>query len=210
MGKYHGGILGGFTGKVGSVSGYGVNQKSIIRKSDNEVKVNNFGSLTSVKGWKDNLGLSFNLIQQQWIDNIYVYLPDYQDFNKKALLKAINYIRNKKSGIYDCESLFVGGIPYLSGYVADYNSVTGVFTQGITVMNESLGSVPPYGILDLVLGLSAPFAINQGYSQSGVDRSLSRNLINAGAPAYCYVQSLITIYGTSNIALCPPKVIRVF
>lgn len=210
MGKYYGGILGSISGKVGSVSGYSANRKAIIRKAENSRKVNNFGKQVSVKGFKDLLGVSFSLFLPQWFTNIYDYLDDSEDFNKEALIKAINYVRHKGVGIYDCESLFKTNLPYLSGYTATYNGDTGVLVQTITSMELSLGAINPYGILDANFGMSGAWAINQGYSQAGQDRVLTRNIIAAGAPQFVYIQSLITNYGTPDIALCPPKVIRVY
>jgi len=210
MGKYHNGILGGFNGKIGSVTGYGVNSKSIVRSAQNVVKVNNFGGQVSVKGWQDNLRVSFSQFLQQWVDNMYVYLDDYQDFYKDSLLKVSNHIRHKEAGIYDCESLFGGGVPYLSGYSADYNTTSGVLTQQITSMNLSLGSIPAYGVLDAMIGLSGIWDIDQGFTQAGVNRTLTRDLLSASAPQYVYLQSIITEYGTANLALCPPKVIKVY
>lgn len=202
------GILGGIHGKVGSISGYEKYSKSIIRVSQNGSKVNNFGSQESVKGWGDNLMFAYNDFLNAWKNNIYNFLENTSTFNKDSLLKSTNYVRHKSPGVYPCESLFRGGVAFNSDYTISLNPANNFLTQEFIDMDKTLGSLSQYGVLVAIFGLSSSNHVDGGVSSSSTYRKSVQNMQFMGGLATYYVQSIITEYGTSNLALCPPYVVR--
>lgn len=208
MGIIQKGILGNVTGKVGSVSGYRKYGKSILRVSENATKVNNFGKLQSVKGWKDNLMFAYNDFLNAWKNNIYNFLDNTDSFNKDSLLQCINYVRNQPPGVYPCESLFRGGVAFNSDYNISLNPANNFLTQEFIDMDKTLGNLSSYGVLIAVFGLSNSGHVDGGIATSNTYRLSVQNMQFMGGLATYYVQSIITEYGTSNLALCPPYAIR--